>query len=65
MILVHIFSHGGMEPGVHDDAPLLLIELPEVFFGRAAAILARGIDFVMAVKLEDVKDLAGFGEVGH
>ena len=65
LILVHIFSHGGIELGVHDNAPLLPIELPEVFFGRATAIVARGIDFVMAVGLEDVKDLAGFGEVGH
>lgn len=65
LILVHLFSHCGIELGVHDNAPLLPIELPEVFFGRAAAIVARGIDFVMAVGLEDVKDLAGFGEVGH
>ena len=57
-------ADGGVEFGVHDDAPVLPVESAEVLFRGAAAVEAGRVDFVVAVGLEYVEDLLRFVEVG-
>lgn len=63
LILVHSTPHCWIELCIHDDAPLLPVELPKVFLRGTTAAVPLCVDLIMTVRLEDVKDLLGLREV--
>ena len=40
-------------------SPLLPVELSKIFFRRALAVVTSGVDFILAMFLEYVKDSGG------
>ena len=65
IFLIHALTDGGVKLGLHDDSALLPVQLAKVLFGRAAAVVAGGVDFGVAVSSEDVEEAPGFFEVAE
>ena len=63
LVFIHASPSSWVEFCVHDNAPLLSIELAQVLFRDTTTMAARCVYFVMAVGLENVKDLLRFTEV--
>lgn len=63
LVFIRGMPNGRIELCVHDNTPFLPVELTKVFLGGATAVVARCVDFVVAVGLENVEDLLGLIEV--
>ena len=50
-------AYGRVEFGVHDQSAVLPVDLPQVFFRRAATVDTCGVDLVVAMRLKDVEYL--------
>lgn len=62
LVTGNISSNRRVEFCVHDQSSLLPAQLSEVFLRRALAVVASGVDFIVAMFLKDVEDGRGLFE---